>query len=388
MLKKTLLLSTLLLSGCAERGYQLTTNTKTDTVTAESSVDIGNYDINIDTELNKMQKAVKKQRLKNKKQLHAEKTITEVKTREKALKSKKIAKAQKRKETLQQDEAKILKAEKLAIQKHEENVRKSRLKAEKAIKDAHAKRKKEVDTLIATNKVEALKEKKLQEVKRVKSLALANEKIRNEKADKEAKKIIDSQKALESKNNEILRKSKIEKAKIEKAKIQEQEKLVQEKRLQVQNNKTHTLKNTPAQKYSTASTQPLKFKLINKVFHKFGSSEVHGHVVYIDKGGKQLRLAQSKAYLLPVSATMNHWYNNFYLKNNTGSVTTTANYLNSTYLNLEKNFNFYGVAEGSYYVVIEANYPSHIAKNKKIYVAKKIKVEKNKKIMAVFSKKL
>jgi len=65
-----------------------------------------------------------------------------------------------------------------------------------------------------------------------------------------------------------------------------------------------------------------------------------------------------------------------------------ANYLNSTYLNLEKNFEFYGVAEGSYYVIIESNYPSYMARDKKVYIAKKIQVGKYKKIMAVFSKKL
>ena len=361
MLKNTLLLSTLLLlSGCAERGYQLTTNTKTNTITAESSVDIGNSNINIDTELNKMQNVVKKQRTKNIKRKRAEETITELKAREKRLKSKRVAKAA------------DLKAEQLAKQKQKDLTQKDKIKAEKTVKGSEVKR----------FEAKRAEERMIQEAKLAKSLVAEN--IRKEKTAKIVEKYLAEQKALESKNAQILQ----HEAKVEEDKIPKQKILVKEKSLQEQNTKTHTLNNTEIQKDTTTFTQPLRFKLINKVFHKFGSSEIHGHVAYLNKGGRQLRLAQSKAYLLPVSATMNHWYNNFYLKNKTNSKSTTVNYLNSTYLNLEKNFNFYGVAEGSYYVVIEANCPSNMAKNKKVYVAKKIKVGKNKKIMAVFSKKI
>jgi len=91
---------------------------------------------------------------------------------------------------------------------------------------------------------------------------------------------------------------------------------------------------------------------------------------------------------LPMSAKLNHWYNNYYLKNKSSTSKTIVNYLNQTSLNLEKNFEFFGVPEGKYYIIIESNYPSSMAKNKKVYIAKKIQVGKYKKIMGVFSKKL
>lgn len=131
----------------------------------------------------------------------------------------------------------------------------------------------------------------------------------------------------------------------------------------------------------------MNFKLINKIYHKFGSSEIHGHVIYLDASGQEVRLAGVKVYLLPISAKLNDWYQNYYLKNknNPSENVTIANYLNSTYLDLSKNFEFYGVAEGAYYVIIEAKHP---ARQEKVYIAKRIEVGKYKKVMAVFSKKL
>ena len=69
MLKNTLLLSTalLLFSGCAERGYKLTVNNATGTVTAEKSIDIRQTTKSTTkTDIHKMQKAVKKEQTRGK----------------------------------------------------------------------------------------------------------------------------------------------------------------------------------------------------------------------------------------------------------------------------------------------------------------------------------
>jgi len=215
-------------------------------------------------------------------------------------------------------------------------------------------------------------EKKLLEEKRQEAIRLQKEKV-EESAQKS--RLLEEQKV---KFSQLLKEKEL--AALKAKKILAEQKILEMKR---------TLAAKKA-KATVASTEALKFQLINKIYHKFGSSEVHGHVIYLDPAGQETRLAGSKVYLLPVSATLNNWYENYYLQNkdNPNTNYTVANYLNSTYLNLEKNFKFYGIAEGSYYVIIESNYPLYIAKNKKVYIAKKIKVGKYKKIMAVFSKKL
>jgi len=135
-------------------------------------------------------------------------------------------------------------------------------------------------------------------------------------------------------------------------------------------------------------TKALHFRQINKVYHKFGTSEIHGHVIYLSQNGQETRLNQTKIYLLPMSRKVNYWYKHYYLKNKSSANKTTVKYLNETTLDLEKNFEFYGIPKGRYYIIIESNYPDSIAKDKKVYIAKKIKVGKYKKIMGVFSKKL
>jgi len=137
-----------------------------------------------------------------------------------------------------------------------------------------------------------------------------------------------------------------------------------------------------------AITKALNFRQINKVYHKFGTSEIHGHVIYLAQNSQETRLTQTTIYLLPMSRKLNHWYKHYYLKNRNSNNKTTIKYLNQTTLDLEKNFEFYGVPEGRYYIIIESNYPDSMAKDKKVYIAKKIKVGKYKKIMGVFSKKL
>ena len=152
----------------------------------------------------------------------------------------------------------------------------------------------------------------------------------------------------------------------------------------------HRVIDTKVSNKTFATTQPLRFELVKKTYHKFGTSEIHGRVTYLNKSNQEVNLQQSKIFLLPINSKLDHWFTNYYLKNkNTASASAiTATYLNSTYLTIAKNFEFYGVPEGSYYIIIESNYPSHMAKNKKVDIAKKIEVGKHKKIMAVFSKKL
>jgi len=138
----------------------------------------------------------------------------------------------------------------------------------------------------------------------------------------------------------------------------------------------------------TFTTQALKFKKVNKIYQKFGTSEINGHVVYMKKTGAEVKLHDTKIYLLPVSAKLDNWYNNYYLENKDNTQTTTVAYVNSVNLNINSNFEFFGVAQGDYYIIIEASVPARISKNKKVYIAKKVNVGKYQKVMAVFSKKL
>ena len=136
-----------------------------------------------------------------------------------------------------------------------------------------------------------------------------------------------------------------------------------------------------------SDTQNLHFVRVNQTYQKFGNSELHGHVIYMSKLGEEKRLNNTRIYLLPLSEKVEKWYNNAYLKNRTQITSTvTVKYLNTTYLNLNRNFSFHGIAEGDYIVIIVSD--ALADSNKKVYIAKKMKIEKRKKIMAVFSKKL
>jgi len=58
LLTTILLLTSLLFSGCAERGYKLTSQSSTNTITAETSTNIANTKSQIKSKLKKMQAAV------------------------------------------------------------------------------------------------------------------------------------------------------------------------------------------------------------------------------------------------------------------------------------------------------------------------------------------
>ncbi len=391
-----LTLSTLVLfSGCAERGYHLTRQSNTHTITAQSSVDLGNTQINTQHELHKMQAAVKKERKKTKAP-KADNTITEINARKERLKALKAQqntafKEEQRQAQIARKKEKIREAENIRReQEARKKARQEKMIEEAQIKKAQEVKRKKLQMLKANNEAKKAKaleaqiaqEKQIQEAKKAK--ALEAEKIQKAKA-LEAKQKLAAQQALARKKAEEERKRKAE----EQAVIEKEEK-AKIKRLQEQREREIQRNKVKKEKKSAAATEPLKFQLLNKIYHKFGTSEIHGHVIYLNGSGQEVRLSGAKVYLLPVSAKLNHWFENYYLQNksNPNDNGMVANYLNSTYLNLEKNFEFYGVAEGSYYVIIEAKYPSSMARDKKIYIAKKVQVGKYKKIMAVFSKKL
>ncbi|CAA6828291.1 MAG: Phage protein [uncultured Sulfurovum sp.] len=154
--------------------------------------------------------------------------------------------------------------------------------------------------------------------------------------------------------------------------------------------KKHNLHTNRRKPLINLNTQQLNFQAIDKTYHKFGTSEIHGHVIYLTQSGQKIKLNESAIYILPVTDSVTRWYENYYLKNKYNALTqsTLVKYINKTHLNLEQNFAFYGIAEGSYYIIIESNYPSSVAKNQKVYVAKKLEVGRYKKVMAVLSKKL
>ncbi len=378
MTKQTLLLLTVLplvslvFSGCVERGYRLTSQISTHTVTAESSTNISDTKSQTKSKLQKMRDAVKKEHKMNaslSRQRRAQDTITEAKEREKA---------EKKAQVLRNDalRSKVLEKNILKKQALEEKKYQAKILKNKREEMLHAEKIRQLEAFKAQGKASEQKALEAQIIKE--KIALQKQKIEKENA-------LASQKALEEKNTEALRK-----AQMKEEKALEEKRLEKVKSLQAQRAEQIKQDITKREKATKASTQKLNFMPIDKIYHKFGTSEIHGHVIYLDSTGQETTLGQSKVYLLPISAKMNHWFKNYYLKNENDSSSndTTANYLNSTYLNLSKNFEFYGVAEGSYYIIIEADYPSSTAKNKKVYIAKKIKVGKHKKIMAVFSKKL
>jgi len=370
MLKNTLLLSTLLIfTSCAERGYTLTTNTTTHTVTAETITSIKKESPKPKPDiLKKMTKAVKKV-LK-----------TKVKTNTKSVKKKIHLKKKETILVLHPAPKKIV----LPSKEKEVPVSEPIIKNNSYINSDEENRLKE--EALQSKK---LREAKLLEVKKLKESLQNKEKnrplIHASKETKTENKLV---KTTETKN--IIQENLIKKQKeLAAQKALAEEKIRKLKILQEKREKDRQVRTAiPKTKSSLATTKPLVFNQINKVYHKFGTSEVHGHVIYLTPNGQETKLSQTKVYLLPVSAKLNHWYNNYYLKNKDSGGKAVVNYLNKTALNLERNFEFFGVPEGKYYVIIESNYPSSIAKNKKVYIAKKIQVGKYKKIMGVFSKKL
>lgn len=384
MLNKTLLLFILIfLSGCVERGYELTVNPTTQTVTAIKSVDIRN-DIKTSTQsdIDKMNTVViKKQKAKTTAKKNQEE-IAQEEIAQRKLEAKK--KLEKEKARQAQDERDAL-------------LKKQTIEREKQEALAEKERK------ILANKVEAEKIEQTKEIAKIKATQIENERIALQKKlalDKAKRERQEKEEnlALERK---IAQDQKIQAQKDQIKKEALERKLLKEKKIAVAlraKEDAKRAKNTQEEKQaskgeerkSVVSTESLIFKPSTKTYQKFGTSEIHGHVVYMTPGGQETRLKNTKIYLVPESRKVSYWYENYYLKNKEASSLskTVVNYINATHLNLEKNFAFYGLATGTYYVIIESTQPLTSAKNNKIYIAKKINVEKYKKIMTVFSKKL
>jgi hypothetical protein len=347
MLTKLLLSSTLLLTtGCVERGYQLKVNQNTHTISAIKSIDLHqNKAKTTKNELKQMTNAVKKEQKKQALAHHI---------KEKAASKKIILKTDKKtvKKTDYKDTSHltpvikinqpIIKKENISIQKIEAT------KKAEASEAALLKREKEAQQLLA-KKEEAIKQAKRKE------------------------------EALQKKYKEALEAKKAEKEK-EAQKVQEALKAEKEEQARL------TLEEAEPE----SKVDLLQFKATEKTYQKFGSSEIHGHVVYLTPNGEEVRLENTKIYLVPNELSIEYWYNYYYLKSNESSLETktTISYLNVTHLDAEKNFAFFGLSEGIYYIVIEGEYPTSANSYQKIYIAKKIKVEKYKKIMTVFNKTL
>ncbi len=407
MYKKIFLLCTLaLLTGCVERGYKLTIHTSQQTVTAIKTVDTRiPPEQTTQKEMAKMNNAVFQQQQQIlKEQKEAPQSPESLNTKQ--IQTKKQNKKQKEKEiTLKQEQ------ERQALLQKQRQEREKQEALAKAKKEQLAQKAKEA-------KLKALEEKKKQEeaarqAKLEKERLTKEAKIRAEQQRKKlqealAKKQEEERKKAESRRlkaeQEAKRKEEeLKKARELQAKKQEEErkkaevrrlKAEQEAKRKEQLKKARELqakkREVEKKRAFSQQTEPLIFQQSKQTYHKFGTSEIHGHVVYMTPSGEEVRLKDTKIYLVPKSTKIDYWYENYYLQNRHSNAQqkTVVNYINATHLNLEKNFAFYGLAEGTYYVIIESSYPNSAAKEKKIYIAKRIEVQKYKKIMTVFSKKL
>ena len=141
-------------------------------------------------------------------------------------------------------------------------------------------------------------------------------------------------------------------------------------------------------KQSNAKKQAINFIKSDQTYYAFGSSEIHGHVRYLNKKKQEITMSQNKVYLLDDSDEVREWYENKYLKNKSHirKKSIPLGYMHRTQTNQENEFSFYGVVEGDYYIIVESAYPSSLNKTKKVYVARKVEVDKKQKAMVVLSK--
>jgi limonene-1,2-epoxide hydrolase len=358
MFTKLLLVITtiFLFSGCVERGYDLTVNDTTHTVTAVKSVDI-HKDTQADTkkDIDIMTKAVNKTQVKHIKQTSSKhKTTTSIK---------------------KSDHTNVLEKETKA---HQIAAEKKRVLLEEKIN---------ADKMAQLQKEKALQTTKEENEKKALAKKFAIEKAIRERQAKAAKTALEQkiakEKALQLEKEKTLQATKEESEKKALAKKFAIEKAIRERQAQMK--KAEAAKKKPIQ-----TTAALNFQPSTQTYQKFGTSEIHGHVVYLTPSGQEIALRDTKVYLVPKNTTTDYWYNNYYLKNKDSSSLSKSivHYINATHLDLDKNFAFYGLAAADYYVIIESSYPKSIAPNKKVYIAKKINVKKYKKIMTVFSKRL
>ncbi len=358
-----------ILSGCAERGYQISVQKATHTVTAQQSTDLRDKTTESTKEtFRKMNRAVKKAL---KKSTHKQNS----QTTEKLLQRKKDEALRLKQESDAKRALEAAKTEKaLETERLKREAAQRKLAEQEAAKKEAAKRQALEQKTLAeqTASQKAQKAALLEEKRKAAEMQLKHQKALEEEARKKA--------ALEK-----------EKAEKEKARLAAlKEKKLKEELLQ---KREKTQEHAPQKNLLEEETtpvhyaEPIRFLPMNKTYQKYGTSEIHGHVIYLSPAGEEIALTNGTVYLLPVGPNLNFWYKNFYLKNKDfGLKKVQAHYLNKTALDLDRNFAFYGVPAGNYYIIIEATDPR--AKHKKLYIAKKIKVDKYKKVMAVFSKRL
>jgi len=441
MLKNTLLLfSILVLTGCVERGFELTVNERTNTITAIKSVDIRKADTedDIDT-MNKAVSQAQNEQVANQEAEKAFESAASTKT-EHEVSTVNTVHGEAKKETpdpiatkkqeQEQSEAKAT-AERLQIEKErvaletklaqekERVALETKLAQEKEAQKlaaekqrAHLAKKAEMEKRAQEQKEQALIDLKEEEERKALAEKLAIEKAARAKKQLEEKlalerkiakeKVLQQQKEQKARNALAQKIAKDKQRAIDQQKEQETaqaqklaalktaEALRKKANERKQRLKESIEKQQTKKRHTIQTSEGLNFRPSSQTYQKFGTSEIHGHVVYLTPTGQEISLQNTKIYLVPQNTTTDYWYNNYYLKNkkSTATAKNTVHYINATHLNLEKNFAFYGLATGIYYVIIESSYPSNIAKNKKVYIAKKISVEKYKKIMTVFSKRL
>jgi hypothetical protein len=367
----TLITTALILGGCAERGYQLTVQPATHTATAEQSDDLRSNmsESSIKETFAKMKRAVKKALTQG-----ASSTPLSEKIRQSPVAQTPKKKTAATKKEIQKTKNTLTKTKESPTVK-QEKINEEKKKQEVAAKEAlQESEQKQAQAL----KAEAEKKK-----------ALEAERIAQEKAAQKQKESLLQKKTVAQLKKEREREEKEKQAlAAKKRQQQEAEEAIKAKKLKDALLKAETKKAEAVQKTTEKDfSSPITFVHLNKTYQKFGTSEIHGHVIFLSPTGEELPIQNAKAYLLPVGANLNFWYQNFYLKNkDLGMKKIQAHYLNKTSLDLDRNFAFYGVPAGNYYIIIEASHP--FAKSKKIYIAKKLHVDKYKKVMAVFSKKL
>ncbi len=116
---------------------------------------------------------------------------------------------------------------------------------------------------------------------------------------------------------------------------------------------------------------------------KKGRSTVSGKVYLINRlAGEEIKRANIKLWLNPVTSYSNQWYNEVYLGGNrlTKADKRLYNYLKFTYSLADGTFNFFGVPTGEYYLTatIKCSVECGYRENKSILLVKKIYVGRGK----------
>ena len=116
---------------------------------------------------------------------------------------------------------------------------------------------------------------------------------------------------------------------------------------------------------------------------KKGRSTVSGKVYLTNRlAGEEIKKANVKLWLNPVTSYSTQWYNEVYLGGNklTKIDKRLFNYLKFTYSSADGSFNFFGVPTGSYYLTatIKCSVECGYRENKSVLLVKKVYVGRGK----------